>query len=138
MALMQHAYDDPAYRAPVLHSANLAAASASEGNKFVAFTTTLLKSMTSWAAIIGTGAAASTFGPIISAIKISGTNTTTLVTHTWGSGNLVGTMTGLYTALAVNTLVQGDVIYAAKGTDGTLVASAVFEMYIAPGASLTV
>src|ERR1035437_5989825 len=138
MAVMQHAYDDPAYRSPVVQSFDLAASSAATGEKFVAFTTIPLKSMTSWAAIMGTGAAATTSGPIISAIKISGTNTTTLVTHTWGSGNLVGTMTGLYTAIAVNTLAQGDVVYCQKGTDGTLVGSAVFEMYIAPGANLTV
>lgn len=138
MATKQQAYDHPAYEVPVVFSADIASTTNALSAKFVAFTSILLKAQNIVATVLGTAGGTDAANAIISTIKISGTSTTTVNVSTLGSGNALGTYTGTNIALTLTTLSQGDLVYFKKGTDTALAASASLEMYVLPGANLTV
>lgn len=144
MATRQMAYDDPAYRAPVFFSSSIpAATNSTTASKFVAYTTMLIKSFTVMATVMGTAGGSDIANGSIYAVKISGTTTNTYAHTTWGTtgaGSTIGTYTATTTtwAVAASTLAAGDLLYARKGTDATLQAVVAFEMYVSPGANLTV
>ena len=119
-------YDNAAYEAVMLVPAGTASGSAGVTQRFCAFTTTLLKSVTIKAVTAGTVA------DIKSLIINSGssTSTTALTTLTAVSG--AGT-----NVLTTNTLSAGDAVWVVKGTDATEVDAVTFEMVIVPGASVT-
>ncbi len=144
MTQRQMAYDDPAYRSPVFFSSAIPAAlNSTTATKFVAYTTMLVKSCTVLATVMGTCGGTDIANGALYAVKISGTNTSTFAHTTWGTtgqGATIGTYTATTTTwpAANGTLNAGDVLYARKGTDSTLQAVVAFEMYVAPGANLTV
>lgn len=142
--LRQNAYDDSAYKSPIVHSAGIAAALNSESQKFVAFTSVIIKSFTVMATVMGTAGGSDIANGSLYAVKIiGGTGTQTYGLNTWGTVG-AGFTNGTYTATqtqwpsTAGTLAAGDVIYARKGTDSTLQAIVAFEMYVVPGANLAV
>ena len=139
-----NAYDDVQYRTPIFHQGNIAAALNSKTTKFVAATDMIIKSMSVFVTVMGTaGGSDITNGQIYGVKIVGGTGTLTTVFSTWGTvgaGFTNGTMTTTQTRweVASSTLRAGDVLYAQKGTDSTLQADVAFELFIVPGASLTV
>ena len=144
VATHQNAYDDVAYRSPFLFSSNIPATLNSPSQKFVATTNMLIKSFTVMCTVMGTCGGSDIANGSIYAVKIiGGTGTQTYGVNTWGTVG-AGFTNGTYTATqttwptTAGTLNAGDVLYAQKGTDSTLQAIVNFEMFILPGASLTV
>ena len=138
MATKSQAYDHPAYEVPVVFSANLATTRNATSLKFVAFTQMLLKAANIVATVIGTAGGTDAANASVATIRISGTSTSTLNVSTIGSGYVNGTYTNTNIALSLTTLSQGDLVYFKKGTDTALAADASLEMYVLPGANLTV
>lgn len=140
----QQAYDDVAYRTPIIFSSNVPATLNSPSQKFLAYTTMLIKSFTVMCTAMGTCGGSDIANGSLYAVKIiSGTATQTYGVNTWGTvgaGFTNGTFTATQTLwpTTAGTLNAGDVLYAQKGTDSTLQAICTFEMYVSPGASLTV
>jgi len=143
MATNGRAYDDPAYRSPQFFSSTLLATTNVQGDKFVAFTNMICKSMTTLVTVMGTcGGTDIANGAIFVRHVQQGTATTTYAHTTWGTtgaGATVGTYTATTTTPATAiSLTAGDVLYAQKGTDATLQGTVQFELYVSPGAALTV
>ncbi len=139
----QQAYDDVAYRTPIFFCGDLKAAANSTA-KFVATTTMLIKSATVTCTVMGTaGGSDIANGSIFVQKVIGGTGTQTYALNTWGTvgaGLTNGTFTATQTTWpsTAGTLNIGDMLIATKGTDATLQAIVMVEMYCLPGASLTV
>ena len=139
MATKSQAYDHVAYEIPVVISGGeTGAASRTSYGKFAAFTTMMLKSVTITPTVLGTAGGTDAANANLQTIKISGTTTTTIATTTLGSGNALGTYTGTNVAVTLTTFSQGDLLQIKNGTDTALKAVVTYEMYIVPGANLTV
>ena len=132
MSTRSMSYDHPAYLAvlPVALGRNTAGASA-VSNRFVAFTTTLVKSMSSIAVTSGTS---TTHIMRSIVLRNGGTSTETAVLYTLGSAAL---STGVGYVATTLTLFQGDAVAVLGGSDATMVAEHSLEMLILPGANVT-
>lgn len=128
MATKNMSYDHPAYTSVgSLTTGNLTGASGA-GQKYAAFTSMLIKSITLKPTTAGTSADAASF------LQISGTATTTTALNTFGSG-----ATGFVnTVLTTNSLmIQGDTFWVQKGTDATGVQVGMIEYVVQPLANVT-
>lgn len=132
MATINMAYDHPAYTAHLFAtlSKNTAGASAVSG-RFVASTSMLVKSISSFVVTSGT----STTHVMRSVVfRNGGTSTETSVLYTLGSGAL---STGVATVqISTLTLTQGDALAVLQGTDATMVSEHTAELVILPGANV--
>src|SRR5688572_28202860 len=115
MATKSMSYDHPQYTVAMSNSfACAAGANAVSVNKFVAYTTVLIKSLTAVVVTAGTSAAAGN-GVIVKGIYGNGTATTALATLTLGTGTAATA-----TNVAVSgTLTQGESLTFTNGTDAT-------------------
>ena len=134
MVTKNMAYDHPAYIVPHMPSFTTTAGAAGVGAKFIAFTTTLMKSATVMVQTAGTVTTANfndyTF------FKVNGTSTTSV----GYSGNLWTTVAftaGTQVPLT-GTLSVGEMLCAKHGTDATQVAAIGYELLLSPGANVTV
>lgn len=128
MATHNMRYDHPAYTAvlPVSLGQNTAGASAVTNGRFVAFTSTLVKSITVQVVTTGT----STTHIQRSLVVRGGTSTDTAVLTTLGSSGFANVTTTL-------TLTQGDSLGVLTGSDATEIVAAGAELLIVPGANVT-
>jgi uncharacterized Fe-S center protein len=127
MALTKNAaYDNAIYLAVVQAPLGTLSGAAGVTQRFVAITTTLLKSVNIKCVTAGTVADAKTL--LIN--SGSSTSTTVLCTHT----AFAGTGTNVTTT---QTLSAGDAAWVLKGADATEVSGVGFELVILPGASVT-
>lgn len=124
MTTKSMAYDNAAYQAVITSGGALVGATGRVG--FVAWTTTLLKSVQLTAITAGTAADAKTLYIVRQG---TATTTTALKTDTAAVGSINYAQT--------STLSQGDAAYVAKGADLTEVGFASFELVLTPGASVT-
>jgi len=139
MATKQQAYDHPSYIIPYPWSGGeTGAASGGLYAKYAMFTAMILKSVEYIPTVGGTAGGTDAANSWLSVVKVSGTTTTTIATTTFGSGNANGTYTGTNVALTVTTFSQGDLLQVKNGTDTALKAVVSYELYIVPGANLTV
>lgn len=133
MATKSMSYDHPAYRVPMSESFVTTAGASGVGAKYVAFTTTLLKSATIMVQTAGTTTAAA--GNDFTFFKISGT-TTTSVGYSGNLGTTVAFTVGTQVAVS-GTLAKGEMVAARHGTDATQVAAITYEFLLSPGADVT-
>ena len=126
MATKNMSYDAPAYQVALPLGFNMTGANAATA-KFAAFTDMMVKSFTIKATTAGTS------NDVVTAYKYSGTDTSTHVLTTIGSGNVTGTnVTGTF------TLARGDAIGIVKGADATAVYAVGVELGVVPRADITV
>ena len=143
MALKQQAYDHAAYTIPVTWCGNTTSSAATSA-KFMAFTSMLLKSVTVAAFTCGTSGGTGIANGFVAINVIKGgtaTNSYVVTTYgTAGAGFSLGTNTATNTVVTSTaiSLAQGDLVYFTQGTDAALAATFAAEMYILPGANLTV
>ena len=136
MATKNMAYDHPTYTTPVIIPGEIAAAVSSKSARFAAFTALTFKSVN--ATVITAGGTANVINVVRQAA--GGTALTTLASI----ANVIGTSVGGVTTNALMTstvgnMVQGDVVWAEKGSaDGVGVYGISFEYVVVPGASITV
>lgn len=127
-------YDNPAYQAVFAVNLGLttAGASAIAPTRFVAFTSTLVKSISTVTTTSGT----STTHIMRSLVfRNGGTSTETNVLFTLGSASL---STGVgYAAISTLTLSQGDILTVLQGSDATMVSASTAELVILPGAGVS-
>lgn len=134
MATKNMAYDHAAYITPYIMPGEIAAAVSSKSSRFAAFTAMTLKS---------TNISVITAGGTVNVVQVirqaaGGTALTTLALCT----NIIGTNVGGYTTniltTGTNAIVQGDILWAEKGSaDGVGVYAIGFEMVVVPGSSIT-
>ena len=134
MATKNMAYDHAAYLTPVTVGGEIAAAVSSKSARFAAYTAMTLKS---------TNISVITAGGTVNVVQVvrqaaGGTALTTLALCT----NIIGTNVGGYTTniltTGTNAIVQGDIIWAEKGSaDGVGVYAIGFEYVLVPGANIT-
>ena len=138
MSTFNLAYDHPQYRVrwgtgPVEAGGSAATAY----GKFAAFTSMVAYSMAIAVTVIGTNTA--TNMAQLSAVKVSGTSTTTLATSQIFGTSAVGSFQSL--VLSTNTggvnLATGDFIFALNQTDAAFKAAVSFEVGLQSGANLT-
>ena len=132
MATKAMSYDHPAYTAvQVATLGSIAAGSAAKSANFVAHANLTLKAINYSSVVIATGTSIDIKSLFI--IR-QGTSTTT---------QLLSTNTAVYAQAYVlltgtaATMVQGDVAYLQKGTDGTETGAASIEFVVIPGANVT-
>lgn len=127
------AYDHAAYltRFPVISGVNTANTSFPDA---AAFTSMLALSATFTVVTAGTSAG----GNLWVVNKISGTTTTALATATLGT-SAAGTVVNvpLSTTAGGVPLIQGDLLFTAKGTDTVGVSALVYELALQPLATVT-
>ncbi len=134
MATKNMAYDHAAYITPYVIPGEIAAAVSSKSARFAAFTAMTLKS---------TNISVITAGGTVNVVQVvrqaaGGTALTTLALCT----NIIGTNVGGYTTniltTGTNAIVQGDIIWAEKGSaDGVGVYAIGFEYTVVPGSNIT-
>ena len=128
MATKNMAYDNPAYQAVLAYGGSVAAGASGTSPRFVAFCTTLLKSVSFKATTAGTAADIKTL--LIN--SGSATSTTVLATMTAAYAG-----TGTTCVLAATTLTAGDAAWILTGSDATEVIGVTFELVLAPGATVS-
>ena len=136
MAVRSMSYDHPAYTVPHCFSTLTTAGAASVSAKFLAFTSTLLKSATATIVTLGTLTAAGNMQLTFQKRSTNGTTSVGFVNlNPFGTAtaNPVGTNVTLS-----GTLAQGEQLVAVGGTDATVVALVTYEFLLAPGADVTV
>ena len=133
MATKSMAYDHPAYTAPFSVGGVNAAGASAKSCRFTPFTTMLVKSMQATVVTAGTGTGNAT----INLVKIASGGT---AITTYGTVVVFGTQAaGVTTNLAVNgTLNAGDDVYVQHGADAASVFTLGLELYLSPGANVTV
>ena len=127
MATKSMAYDNAAYEAVLPVALGTITGASGNSQRFAAFTTMLIKSVTLKTVTAGTSAS-----QVLNLFTLSGTTTTTTALTTYGSA--VNTFTNVTTTL---TMSQGDACWISKGTDATDVFACGLEMVILPGANVT-
>jgi hypothetical protein len=139
----QQAYDHPVYLAvlPYSFATGTAPASTTITNKFVAFTSTIIKSVQ----LTQVFAETNTNTVSVYKVAVAGTTTSTVAQVIMGT-NLAQTATIMGTAqgqtgnfsLGTTTLLQGDYIGFITGTDVSISVAVSIEAYLVPGANVTV
>lgn len=127
MATKSLAYDHPAYQVPLITSGLTGVGANGVSTKWAAFTAMQIKSVTMGINIASTSASQ----PLLYVKSGTATATTTLTALTSAS------VAPINNAVSV-TLAQGDHFWVTHGTDATVVLSVAAELYVTPGASLTV
>ena len=105
------------------------------GAKFIAFTTTLMKSATVTLATTGTLTAAGNMQLTFQKRSTNGTTSVGFINlNPFGTAtvNPVGTQVAL-----TGTLSKGEQLVALSGTDATMVAVVAYEFLLSPGADVT-
>lgn len=133
MATKNMAYDHPAYLVPITNSFVTTAGAAGVHAKFIAYTTTLLKSATIMVQTAGTTTAAAANDYTF--FKVNGTATTS-VGYSGNLGTTAAFTLGTNVTLS-GTLAQGEMLCAKHGTDATQVAAIGYELLLSPGANVT-
>lgn len=125
MARVQNSYDSPAYQpAPPTPLGTAGAGSGAVTQRFAAFTTAYIKSISIKPVTAGTS------NDICSLITLSGTTTTTTALATFGSAATAGT--NVTTTLTLGT---NDAMWVVKGTDATAVYAVGAELRLTPQAN---
>ena len=135
MATKSMSYDHPAYRVPHSQTFVTTAGASGVGAKFMAFTTTLLKSATITLATTGTLTAAGNMQLTFRKRSTNGTSSVGFINlNPFGTAtvNPVGTQVSLS-----GTLAKGEQLVALSGTDATMVAVVTYEFLLSPGADVT-
>lgn len=134
MATKSMAYDHAAYITPYVIPGDIAAAVSSKSARFAAFTAMTLKSLN--VSVITAGGTAN----VVQVVRQAqgGTALTTLASVSNAIGTHVGGVTTNVLTTGTNAIVQGDIIWAEKGSaDGVGVYAVSFEYVVVPGSTIT-
>lgn len=135
MATKSMAYDHPAYLVPVTFGGEIAAAASSKTARFAVYAPMYIKSFN--ASVITAGGTVNGVNLVRQAA--GGTALTTMASIATTIGTNVGgvTINALMTS-TVGAMVQGDILWAEKGSaDGVGVYAVGVEMTLVPGALVT-
>ncbi len=134
MATKSMAYDHPAYLVPVTFGGEIAAAVSSKTARFACYTAMVIKSFN--ASVITAGGTVNGINLVRQAV--GGTALTTMASIATTIGTNVGGVTANALMTSTVSVVQGDILWAEKGSaDGVGVYAIGVEMVLVPGASIT-